>query len=177
MNSGVSIATFLVFGLIAGQLGNKVGQFKRWWLLVTSLFQTILIFIAGALTYTNILTLGTKIGNVIMLFFLASSGGLQVSMARNLSREVPTAMLTSPFIDLLADENLFAFKIRHKNVRSRNLRTIYIILMFGGSFVGAFMHRRYGSPITILFAAGCRAVITFTFLFNKIQPQNQSEEK
>ncbi|KAG1721690.1 uncharacterized protein EDB91DRAFT_1175938 [Suillus paluster] len=101
LNTGTSLASFLFFGFLSGQVGHIFGHRKRWWMLLSLLIQALL------------------------LFLLATSAGFQVAMARNLGvNEIPTAMLTSPFIDFVTDRYLFTGNWSDRKVMGRNRRLI-----------------------------------------------------
>jgi len=162
-----SLFGFLVAGFISGQLGHFIGDHRRWWLVLDNFFQTILIFIVVALISKGvILTQGSNAWILILL--LASSYGCQVAMARQLlCPEIPTAMLTSPFIDLLTDRKLFKLH----NV-PRNRRLFYLIFFIAGVVVGSFSYTRVSSEFTLGIAGVVKFLVALSFFFNpKIVPE------
>ncbi len=72
--------------------------------------------------------------------------------------EVPTAMLSSPLVDLLTDPNLFRFP-SHPAAVPRNRRAIYIVSIISGSFVGACAHRYAGTECAIYVAVGIKVCV------------------
>lgn len=95
--SGVSLASYLVSGFIAGQLGHMVGPRRRGWLILSSVVQVAFLLVPTALVYTNTVQPGLETNAWILMLFLAASSGLQVAIARNCGvGEIPTAMLSSP---------------------------------------------------------------------------------
>ncbi len=161
-----SLFGFLVAGFISGQLGHLIGNHRRWWLVSNNFFQTILVFIVVALISKGVIL--TKDSNAyILILLLAISYGCQVAMARQLlCPEIPTAMLTSPFIDLLTDPKLF--KLHNL---SRNRRLFYVIFFIAGAIVGSFSYTRVSSEFTLGIAGVVKSLVALSFFFNpKILP-------
>jgi uncharacterized membrane protein YoaK (UPF0700 family) len=86
---------------------------------------------------------------VILLF--AAMSGQQVAMARQSScAELPTAPMTSAFVDFVADHYLFA-SWGDPRATPRNRRVYYVVTMIGGSFIGAALHKYTSSwPVVVL---------------------------
>ena len=130
LGTGVSLATFLFFGCVSGQIGHVFGHRKRWWMLLSSFIQATFVLIPAVLLYTGSVNISPQ-NAPLLLFFLATSAGFQVAMARNLDvNEVPTAMLTSPFIDFLTDRHLLSGKWSNEKVMCRNRRLFCACLYF-----------------------------------------------
>lgn len=147
--NGISLAGFLICGLVFGHLGNAVGPRRRWWLLVSHTCQIALIGCALALTWSRAL----HASHWVLLLFLATSSGIQVAQARTSGvSEVPTAMLSSPMIDLIVDKRFFTLSVHDPNVQARNRRAMHIAALISGSFAGAFLHKAKGPELTILVA-------------------------
>lgn len=60
------------------------------------------------------------------------------------SAELPTAPMTSSYVDLVADKYLFA-GFTNPNAGGRNRRLIYIGVMWAGALLGAGVHHWGGS--------------------------------
>ncbi|KAG1728336.1 DUF1275 domain protein [Suillus lakei] len=166
LSTGVSLASFLFFGFLSGQVGHIVGHRKRWWMLLSSSIQAMFVLIPAALLYTGSVTISPQHAP-LLLFLLATSAGFQVAMARNLGvNEIPTAMLTSPFIDFLTDRYLFTGSWSNVKVTGRNRRLFYISALWGGAFVGAAMHRYSGSKEVILMVGFMKVGVMASFWFN-----------
>jgi uncharacterized membrane protein YoaK (UPF0700 family) len=161
-----SLFGFLLAGFISGQLGHLIGEHRRWWLILNSFFQTALIFIVVILLYKRVI-LTTNNNAYILILLLGISYGCQVAMAKLLScPEIPTAMLTSPFIDLLVDPKLFK---RHN--LSRNRRLFYLILFIAGVIAGSFSYARVNSQFTLVIAGIVKSLVTLSFFFiSKTRP-------
>jgi uncharacterized membrane protein YoaK (UPF0700 family) len=155
-----SLFGFLVAGFISGQLSHRIGDHRRWWLILNSFFQTALIFIVVALLSTHVI-LTTGNNAYILVLLLAISYGCQVAMARLQScPEIPTAMVTSPFIDLLIDSKLFK---RHNS--SRNRRLFYLIFFIAGVIVGSFSYTRINSQFILVIAGTVKSLVALSFFF------------
>ncbi len=155
---------FVLGGFLPGQLGNYFGARKRYWLLVTSIFQTILVFVAAILQYRGpspVLDTGPTALAVISL--LAFSSGAQVAMARGLNiTEITTAMATAAYVDIFIDEKIF-----EKKNRRRNRRIAFLMSLFAGSFVGAFAYKARGSPFALIVSGVGKAIVAVSFVANK----------
>lgn len=83
-NTCLSLGVFLGGCFTMGQIGNVVGARKRWWLVLTNLFSTALMFVAAGIQYAMPVDVsGPRALGVITL--LAFSSAAQVAMARPLN--------------------------------------------------------------------------------------------
>jgi uncharacterized membrane protein YoaK (UPF0700 family) len=98
----------------------------------------------------------------VVLFLFAAMSGAQVAMARQSScQELPTAPMTSTFVDFVADHYLFAAWGDPK-ATPRNRRIMYVIAMIGGSFIGAVLHKYAMSWVVVAVSVGVKtAVLVF----------------
>ncbi|PVH73403.1 DUF1275 domain protein [Cadophora sp. DSE1049] len=150
-NIGVSLAMFVAGSLIMGQIGHLAGCRKRWWLILSSVLQTAMIFAASGLIAMGVIAL------------LAFSSGGQVAMARALQiTEITTAMATAAYVDLFLDVNMLG-----KWNRSRDRRVLFLLSLFAGSFAGAFAYSRVGSAFALLISAIGKLVVTAGFVLNR----------
>lgn len=163
-NIGISLSMFVLGGFLPGQLGNHLGARKRYWLLLTSIFQTILVFVAAAVQYRGpdpVSDSGPAALAVISM--LAFSSGAQVAMARGLNiTEITTAMATAAYVDIFIDEKMF-----EKKNRKRNRRIAFLLSLFAGSFAGAFAYKAHGSPFALVVSGVGKAIVTVSFIANK----------
>jgi uncharacterized membrane protein YoaK (UPF0700 family) len=101
---GTSLSSFLVTALICGQIAVRLCPGKgrtRWWTLASSFYQSIVILTLPILLHRRAIRLDRHWSWLVILF-LASSAGSQVAMAKQFSiPEIPTAMLTSPFVSYI----------------------------------------------------------------------------
>jgi uncharacterized membrane protein YoaK (UPF0700 family) len=104
----------------------------------------------------------TRLGGAhewVVLFLFAGMSGAQVAMARQSScAELPTAPMTSTFVDFVADHYLFA-AWSDPRATPRNRRVLYVVAMIGGSFVGAAMHKYSSSWAVVAVAVGIKALV------------------
>lgn len=163
---GTSLGVFAAGGLISGQLGNVFGRKRRLWLFLTNFIQTTLIGIAAGLRQHSHhkRSISLDLGIIALLAF---ASGAQVAMARTVEvPEVTTAMVTSAYIDLFVDENIF--KLQN---RGRNRRAIFVACLILGSFIGAIAYL-YVSPHFALYVSALgRLIVALAFLFNDRAPQ------
>lgn len=154
---GTSLGTFALTAFVFGQSSNRIasknGGRRRWWVLLSNLYQVCALFLSVALVWTDAVTVDGEEAWLIILL-LASSSGAQVAMARQFTiTEIPTAMVTSPLVDLLVDPYLLKAVLWRKETVGRNRRVVYILSLFAGVVVGAVIHRNKGTKPVLLMAA------------------------
>lgn len=76
--------------------------------------------------------------------------------------EITTAMVTSAYIDLLVDPDLF-----HVHNRPRSRRFFFVCSLILGSFIGATAYKLVGPAFALLLVAACKTTICVAFLFNR----------
>ena len=137
------------------------GVRRRLWLLLSTSYQVIILTSACILLSPS----GSRSFQVggphqwLVLALFANMSGAQVVMARQSScQEVPTAPMTSTYVDLVADPQLFAGP-RHSKAGPRNRRLGYIAAMISGAMLGAVIHRYLGSWVVVLFTVGLKCVV------------------
>lgn len=159
---GVSLGIFVGAGLLFGQLGNILGSERRYWLLLTNLCQTALVFAAAGMhSHTDVDGNSTS-NHLGIIALLAFASGAQVALARSVHMpEITTAMVTSAYIDLLIDP-----KMLKKTNRPRNRRLCFVLSLVLGSFIGAIAYR-YVPPAFALYLSGIgKALVCIAVLFN-----------
>ncbi len=167
----VSLSTFLVTVFVVGQLGNVFGTRKRWWILINSTMQTALTFLVAILLKEGVIVPENGDTNWVVLLLLAGSAGAQIAMAKQFHvPEVPTAMLTSPFADLLVDPRLFS---PWKTNEKRNRRVLYIASIVAGTVVGAAIHKYANTYTAVFIGAGVRSSLIVWFSVLKAEPADQ----
>ncbi|ATZ56056.1 hypothetical protein BCIN_12g05930 [Botrytis cinerea B05.10] len=175
-NIGTSLSMFVLGAFLLGQLGNHLGPRKRWWLILTSVFQTALVFAAAALQYSGPNPVeATGPTALAVLSLLAFSSGAQVAMARGLQiTEITTAMATAAYVDVLIDEKLFV-----KRNRKRNRRIAFLFSLFIGSFAGAFAYKARGSAFALVVSGVGKAVVSISLVVNKgiVECREKSETR
>jgi uncharacterized membrane protein YoaK (UPF0700 family) len=170
-NIGVSLAAFVSGGFVAGQIGNVAGPRRRWWLLLSSLLQTAMVFAASALQFVFRIRSADTVSRVVITLLAFSSGG-QVAMTRGLKiTEITTAMATAAWVDLFVDERFWEWKNR-----SRNRRIGFLILLVSGSFAGAWTYRQIGSAFVLLINAVGKAIAVVILMFNGDIEKEKTEE-
>ncbi|KAG4422195.1 hypothetical protein IFR04_004701 [Cadophora malorum] len=171
-NIGVSLALFVAGSWIMGQIGHLAGCRKRWWLILSSVLQTAMIFAASGIQYRFGVKENEHIIAMGVIALLAFSSGGQVAMARALLMpEITTAMATAAYVDLFLDVNLFG-----RANRSRDRRVLFLLSLFAGSFAGAFAYSRVGSAFALLISAIGKLVVTVGFVLNKRLEARQDVE-
>jgi uncharacterized membrane protein YoaK (UPF0700 family) len=156
-NIAVALSFFLFGGWLTGQVGHIIANHgrKRWWLLLCNTLQTILVLVASALQYKYGVQL-TSTTDLIVIALLAFSSGSQVVQSRSLSMtEIPTAMATAAWMDLMIDPHLFSGL---KGNVGRNRRILFIFALVVGGFVGAAIYRFAGSAHCVMASAVGKAI-------------------
>lgn len=161
-NIGVSLGMFLAGGFITGQVSHHfVSPRSRWWLLLCNTMQTLAVFGAAAIQFAH----GTQkdeIWALGVLACLAFASGSQVVLSRTFGMtEISTAMATAAWVDLVIDARVF----RIKN-DGRNRRSMFLVALVAGSFIGAGVFRTLGSAWVILLSGVCKLFVAILFLFN-----------
>jgi uncharacterized membrane protein YoaK (UPF0700 family) len=166
---GVSLGFFSLGVLLTGQTANYFNiSHKRGWLVLSSVLQTMLVYIAGALHwhYKDSVGPDNTIGRVL-LGLLAFSSGSQVAVVRGLKvTDITTAMATAAYIDIFIDRNLFA---KLSENRGRNRRILFLLMLVVGSFIGAGVGAKTNFGVAVLVSAVIKTVVAFLFLFNREQ--------
>ncbi|KAK0543826.1 hypothetical protein OC845_005935 [Tilletia horrida] len=165
--SGVSLASFCGFALVFGQISQRLpnGPRTRWWLFTCNLIQSFLVLIVAILIATGVWRAQDDLRDAAKIVaLLGGSGGIQVVNAKLSSvPEIPTAVVTSPWVELLSDRKLFSPHLLAKEVRSRNLRAMHIGALMVGALIAAIL-RKYTSTAPVIFlAAGLKFVTTCLF--------------
>jgi uncharacterized membrane protein YoaK (UPF0700 family) len=107
-----------------------------------------------------------------VIALLAFSSGAQVAMARAMQMpEIPTAMATTAWVDLVMDPEILA-----RRNRSRNRRALFLFALIAGSFVGAFAYGRVGPAFPLLMAAVGKTIVTAVFLLNRTESGVRRED-
>lgn len=167
-DTATSLGSFLLFLCISGQAGNIIGRRRRWWLLATNTIQTFVILLIAILEVAHGVH-NERPSRFATIVLLSAGSGMQVASAKTLSvPEVPTAMLTSPYADLLTDRSLF------KRGRSgpRDKRLTYIFCFCAGTAIGGAMYRYSGTAAPIFLAGGVKLCVTVSYLFNPSKQQS-----
>jgi uncharacterized membrane protein YoaK (UPF0700 family) len=167
-NVGMSLAMFLAGAVVTGQIGNLITPRRRVWLLLTNLSQTGMVLAAAAMQFSH----GVQVSGPWALgaiALLAFSSGAQVASSRPMRiPEITTAMATAAWVDLVIDP-----KICTVRNRSRDRRALFLASLVAGSFAGAFMRAKIGSPLALIVSAIGKAIVTATLLVNRRQPQEE----
>lgn len=158
--TGVSLAAFLGGAFVFGHIGHFVGVKRRAWCLFNTAYQCVSLAIAAVLL-SPIGPRSTRIGGQhewAPLFLFAQMSGAQVVMARQSgSQELPTAPMTSSFVDLVADKHLFVGPY-HPKAGPRNRRFAYVLTMVIGGFIGSVLHKWAGTWVVILVTIAVKVV-------------------
>jgi len=137
---------------------SRSGVRRRLWLLTSLTYQILTLVLSCILlspSGPSLFQIGGKHDWFILLLF-ANMSGSQVVMARQSScQELPTAPMTSSFVDLVADPYLFV-GWRHEKAGPRNRRLVYVVVMVIGALSGAVMHRYAGSWVVVLVTVGLK---------------------
>ncbi|KAK9454004.1 DUF1275 domain protein [Dipodascopsis uninucleata] len=159
-NCGLSLGMFVAGALTLGQLGNVAGTRRRIWLIFSSLIQTALGFASAAIqaSFEDLNQRTLRFAVIAMLSF--ASGG-QVGLARGVKiSEIPTAVVTSAYVDFLIDPKLISL-----HNRSRNRRFFFVLALFVGGLSGAFAYKQHSPAFAFFISAICRFIVMVMFFF------------
>jgi uncharacterized membrane protein YoaK (UPF0700 family) len=157
-NIGMSLGSFVAGGLVMGQIGNHIGVRKRFWLLITSIIQTAMVFVAAAINHYQDASTA-----LLALFLLAFSSGAQVAMSRSLKiTEITTAMATAAYVDVVVDPAILQL-----HNRLRNRRVLFLAMLTAGCFGGAFVVKAANSTLALILCGVCKTIVTVVFFFNR----------
>jgi uncharacterized membrane protein YoaK (UPF0700 family) len=93
--------------------------------------------------------------------------GAQVAQARQSSCvELPTAPMTSSYVDLMSEKYLFV-GFRHKKAGPRNRKLAYTCAMISGGLLGACIHRWAGSWEVVVVTMGLKCIMLALVCFAK----------
>lgn len=166
MNAGASFVTFLIFAFLSGRMGNSVGHRTRWWLLLNTCIQATIILFAATLLYHRVIPDG-KPHETLLLILLSSAGGFQMAMVRSCDvGEIPTAVLTTPLVDLMIDRHLFARGLSGSKIKARNMRILHCACMLGGAASGAILRQSLQPDAVLLVVGVIKLWISASFWFN-----------
>jgi uncharacterized membrane protein YoaK (UPF0700 family) len=169
-NIAMSLGMFLAGAIITGQMGNYIGGRKRGWQFVTNLAQTIMVFGAAGIHFAHDVE-PTGMWALAIVALLAFSSGAQVAAARAFRvQEITTAMATAAWVDLVIDPKLFG-----TNNHSRDRRALFLASLIAGSFAGAFMYSKIGSPCALVVSATGKTLVTAMMLLPKRSQMNRED--
>ncbi|ORY27067.1 hypothetical protein BCR39DRAFT_560167 [Naematelia encephala] len=156
--TGVSLACFLFGAFSFGHLGHFFGPRRRAWILISTFSQIIFLGISIPL-------LSPRINSAYPLALFATMSGAQVALARQSGMaELPTAPMTSSYVDLVSDKHLFV-GFRHPNAGARNRRVAYVGAMIIGGFVGAGVRRWSGSREVVAVTVALKGLVMIIIAF------------
>lgn len=167
------------------------GHRRRGWLLFNFTAQVAVLTINVALVAPGTSKAFQPEGHLgwVYLLLLAIQGGIQVTQvcrpsphacisgdrslmcqaANSGLREIPSAMMTTPYAALISDPTLFA-SARHADVKSRNRRLVYIAVFWSGAFVGAALSFRANIFIATLAVLILKIAALIYLTFTKGSP-------
>ncbi|WVQ97264.1 hypothetical protein IAU59_004375 [Kwoniella sp. CBS 9459] len=159
--TGISLGSFLGAAFVFAHIGHFFGVRRRIWLLGNVCFQLLCLTLAAIFLSPHgpaLTRLNQKHDWVIISLFALMSGA-QVAAARQASiQEIPTAPMTSSYVDLVGDKYIFAGFGNEKG-RARNRRLAYIMAMIIGSFIGGIMHKYAGSWVVVVVAMSFKLAV------------------
>lgn len=123
-NVAFSLSFFIIGGMLFGQIGDRLGRRRKAWLIVTNILQTAIMGGATALREWSQKNHGddSPFAWPVIAFLAFASGG-QVAMARTVNLpQIPTAMVTSAYIDIFTDPD-----ITKCHNRPRNRRVVFVM--------------------------------------------------
>jgi len=172
LNTGVSLGAFLAGAIATGHLGTLLGRRRRAWQIAIAIVQTIMVAGSALIQYMHGIE-KTGAWARASLALLACASGSQVAGARAMRiPEIPTAMATAAWIDLLIDENIFS-----RNNRPRDRRVLFLGTLVAGSFAGAYARKGVGSPTAIMVSVAVKITAIIAMLFSPADSDDQDCEQ
>ncbi|TRM59612.1 hypothetical protein BD626DRAFT_436736 [Schizophyllum amplum] len=171
-----ALASLLAFnvGAFIGRLGDHIGARRRSWLVGGS-FLTALMTMAAALAIWRSGQDGDPIASsrgdpawtnaetFVALCFMSASLGVQGIMGKRLNTQFGTTIvLTTIWVELMADPRLFRFRER---VKTRDHRLIGAGSLFLGGFISRALLAKIGAAGTLGIGTGIRVLITLGWFF------------
>lgn len=153
-------------------MGRLVNQRRRIWLICANLLQTLLVFSAVGIRYSqhdndkasdfNGWKVDTRPGALGILALLSFVFGGQISLAVSVRlAEVNTALIDVCLIQFTMDRHLLAW-----HNPDRNRRFLFLLFFVSGGFLGAVIIRYDRVATALLVVGGIKAAVTVTFFFN-----------
>lgn len=171
----VSLGFFCIGVFIPAQISGRLDTKScRWWLLLTNLIQTFMVWLAALLNHlynasvvrNNVKDTGPTLCSIGLL---ALASGAQVSMSRQLNLpEIPTTQATAAYVDLFVDPAFFGSLTVN---RARNRRAAFLLILVAGSFVGAPAYKYVSSAFAIFLAGLVKLLVTIGFCLNRTARQ------
>ncbi|KAJ3834943.1 hypothetical protein F5878DRAFT_588789 [Lentinula raphanica] len=157
-------------GAFLGRLGDRIGPHRRIWLVLGTFVQTLFTMAAavaiwksgqasvaderGDPSWTDLLTF-------VCLAFMSMSLGTQGIIGKRLNTQFTTTIvLTTVWVELMADPNLF----KRKKVISRDHKLIAASCLFLGGFVSRAILDKVGSAGALGVGTGVRMLVTISWL-------------
>lgn len=170
MNIGVSLATFIGGAILTGQVGNYLGRRRRLWQFGNQMCQTFMIMSAAWIQFVHGVSFHGPWA-LAALALCATASGAQVAAARAMQiPEITTAMATAAWVDLVIDPRLLGWP-NH----SRDRRALFLSILVAGSFVGAFMRVKIGSPTALLVSGSVKLLVALALLVAKAERPHRDE--
>ncbi|CAO3649170.1 unnamed protein product [Cunninghamella blakesleeana] len=160
----VSLISFWIAAFLSGQIGHRIGNIRRIWVVLINTFSSLILYVPAILMYTDAISISNNQEKHILLFIMliSFSFGIQAATIRPFKiSEIPTVVVTSAMVDLWSDKNLFK-----KNNLGRNRRLGFIVSLFLGVITGSFLLKTTIEG-TIILAASIKLLISLSFIFNK----------
>ncbi|OCF45354.1 hypothetical protein I317_00877 [Kwoniella heveanensis CBS 569] len=177
--TGISLGSFLGAAFVFAQIGHFCGVRRRIWLLTNVWFQLFCLMLAAIFLSPHgpaLTRLNQKHDWAIISLFAIMSGA-QVAAARQASiQEIPTAPMTSSYVDLVGDKYIFAGFGNEKG-RARNRRLAYIMAMIVGSFIGGIMHKYAGSWVVVVVAMSFKLAVIVLISIAPADPPKKKKSK
>ena len=153
-----------------------LGVRRRLWIITSTIYQILALTLSAVLVSPAGPT-ATQVGGKhewAVLFLFANMSGAQVAMARQSgSQELPTAPMTSSYVDLMADKYLFV-GFRHPKAGPRNRRLAYVLAMIIGGFIGSAIHKYAGSWPVVVVTIGLKVIVMI--MMATVQAETQPKQ-
>jgi uncharacterized membrane protein YoaK (UPF0700 family) len=145
----VAIASFMLGAVAGGRTYRRfVGRPLRQWLLVSAIFESVLLFVAGVMA----IGLGLGTPEPTQLYTIIALTGIAMGFRNATVRQMKVADLTTTVLTLTVTGIAADSKIAGGGGTNWGRRVGAILAIFGGSLIGAVMLVQFGLTAPLVFA-------------------------
>jgi len=163
-----------------GQAARYASPGRKWWVCLSSLVQTTLLLVCAiVLTVVRnceLVASGQPV-QVAIVVLMRVAGTAQIVMTRTLDREITTALITGPTLDVLSDPNFFPFLRHPTQYPAMCKRSLIILSVFVGAFVSVLVQSFIGPEKLLMVSSSLRIVIVIALALAPTENRVEEVEK
>lgn len=196
----LSFTSFFIASFVGARVGKKYGEKKRWYLILHSILQGIVLFAAAGILFSQpngeepTFRYGPPVIVLVAISMVSARGGrqctfecspifvlqgLQSIQAQKLSSPVfsTSVAFTATLTQIASDPQLFKpslYLLGDEKVKGRDLRILAIIaLAIGGGIAQSLLDSSLGLSGSVAVCAGFKMFLSLLWLLPKGQPRQQ----